>query len=399
MLFRQEDLAVSYDPISEAVNILNDAVYLTEDESFLSPKTIPVVENTRIGAGVVQFGDIERLAEENGADYIDAMYAIAEANEIDPNQLAVAVDEWKIIESPEIVDELANVVIKPISPFDTIGLFTEACVDLFVESGDYGYLDLILFEAEAPTVTQQIMGIKREIEKDRKKLQAGGLTDYERTQLEKSINSKNANIAALKQSKRNEIDASKNRRENELDPIGDMTASNHGTTIAAQVEKDLNARGISKSSPNYQEEFDKATKGYQKMAEKEVKASEKAAKKAAKAKKKAKKAENGFAPDSHEMSLDQYNAMRAGQDPNAKKAADVKETQSFLSKVKHYTIDTPREYIAKAITALKNKYNSFERVKNANAADPQKKTIFQKILSAISTVLSKLENLLTKKKD
>ena len=95
MLFRQEDLAVS--SIDEAANILNDAVYLTESESFLSPKAIPVVENTRIGAGVVNFEDVYRLSEENGVDYIDAMYAVAEANELDPEQLAVAVDEAEIL--------------------------------------------------------------------------------------------------------------------------------------------------------------------------------------------------------------------------------------------------------------------------------------------------------------
>ena len=310
-------------------------------------------------------------------------------------------DEWKIIESPEIVNELANVVLKPMSPYDTIGLFTEACVDLFVESGDYGYLDLILFEAENTTNVQKIMALKKEINTDRKKLQAGGLTDYEKTQLQNSIDSKNSQIAGLKRAIRTGISTSRNERDNSLDPTGDTGAANHGTTIAAQVEKDLYAKGISKTSPQYQEEFNKAVKEYQKMGEKEVKASEKAAEKIAKAKKKAKKAKNGFAPDSNEMSLDDYNKMRAGQNPNAQKTdssnADVKETQSFLSKVKHYTIDTPRDYIAKAITALKNKYNSFERVKNANSADPQKKTIFQKILSAISTVLSKLENLLTRK--
>ena len=334
MLFKQEDLAATYDPISEAANILNDAVYLTEDESFLSPKAIPVVENTRIGAGVVQFDDIERLAEENGADYIDAMYAVAEANEIDPKQLAVAVDEWKIIESPEIVNELANVVLKPMSPYDTIGLFTEACVDLFVESGDYGYLDLILFEAENTTNVQKIMSLKKEINTDRKKLQAGGLTDYEKTQLQNSIDSKNSQIVGLKRDIRTGISTSRNERDNSLDPTGDTGAANHGITIAAQVEKDLYAKGISKTSPQYQEEFNKAVKKYQKMGEKEVKASEKAAKKIAKAKKKAKKAKNGFAPDSNEMSLDDYNKMRAGQNPNAQKTdssnADVKETQSFL---------------------------------------------------------------------
>ena len=45
-------------------NILDEAVYLNEAESALSPVAIPVVENSRIGAAVVNFSDVERLAEE-----------------------------------------------------------------------------------------------------------------------------------------------------------------------------------------------------------------------------------------------------------------------------------------------------------------------------------------------
>ena len=146
MLFRQEDLAVS--SIDEAANILNDAVYLTESESFLSPKAIPVVENTRIGAGVVNFEDVYRLAEENGVDYIDAMQAVAEANEIDPEQLAVAVDEADIIADPWIVNELANVVIRPVSEDSTAYQFCSMCLEAFLDTEDEYYLD-IMTEADA----------------------------------------------------------------------------------------------------------------------------------------------------------------------------------------------------------------------------------------------------------
>ena len=141
MLFRQEDLAVS--SIDEAANILNDAVYLTESESFLSPKAIPVVENTRIGAGVVNFEDVYRLSEENGVDYIDAMYAVAEANEIDPKQLAVAVDEADIIADPWIVNELANVVIRPVSEESTAYQFCSMCLEAYLDTEDEYFLDIM----------------------------------------------------------------------------------------------------------------------------------------------------------------------------------------------------------------------------------------------------------------
>ena len=55
MLFKQSDLAVN--SIQEAVNILNESVYLTEEESMPSAVAIPVVTNERIGAHVVAFDD------------------------------------------------------------------------------------------------------------------------------------------------------------------------------------------------------------------------------------------------------------------------------------------------------------------------------------------------------
>ena len=113
MLFRQSDLVAT--PLEEATNILDEQVYLDEQESFLDPHTIPVIENSRLGSNIVQFDDVERLSENNDIDYISAMQYIAETNDIEPNQLAVAVDDWKIIADPDIVNELANVVINPIS--------------------------------------------------------------------------------------------------------------------------------------------------------------------------------------------------------------------------------------------------------------------------------------------
>lgn len=145
MLFKQND--ISYDPIQEATGILNESIYLTEAETATSVKAIPVVENTRIGAWVVKFDDVTRLAEDHGLDYIDAMQSIAEANSIDFDNLAVAVCESTILTNPAIVDELNNVVITPIPETDTMYQFTEACVDAFIESGDIYFMDLLLSEA------------------------------------------------------------------------------------------------------------------------------------------------------------------------------------------------------------------------------------------------------------
>ena len=144
MLFKQSDL--TYVPIQEAYNILNESVYLDESEAVVSAKAIPVVENNTIDAFVVRFNDVSTFAEDHGVSYEDAMNVIAESNNIDVNDLAVAVKETTIMANPSIVNELANVVVTPLSETDSMYQFTEACVDAFIESGDVSYMDLLVEE-------------------------------------------------------------------------------------------------------------------------------------------------------------------------------------------------------------------------------------------------------------
>ena len=131
MLFTESDLMLDrLGKVSDFNSVLKEAVFLEEDECRLNPLAVPVVENTRIGALVANFSDIERLSEENNIDYFDAISAIAEANDVDFDSIAVAVDEARIIADPEIVDEVSNVVVNPISENSDAYVF----VDLMVES-------------------------------------------------------------------------------------------------------------------------------------------------------------------------------------------------------------------------------------------------------------------------
>ena len=95
--------------------ILDEAVYLTENEAISKVAAIPVVENSRIGAAVVSINDLNSIVEDYGCDYEDAFCAIAEENQIDPNSLAVSVEDWKLIETPELAGMVPNIVVEPIS--------------------------------------------------------------------------------------------------------------------------------------------------------------------------------------------------------------------------------------------------------------------------------------------
>lgn len=134
--------------------ILDEAVYLSESEAALNPIAIPVVENTRIGAAVVNFSDVERLAEESCMDYFEAVDAIAEANQISVDSIAVAIDEARIIMNPELVNECHNVVVRPISENSDAYIFVDMMLEAFENTGDVTFMNMIIDEDGEPTDQQ-----------------------------------------------------------------------------------------------------------------------------------------------------------------------------------------------------------------------------------------------------
>ena len=146
MVFSESQLSSynfgGYNVLDEAFAIMDEAVYLTEEESLLSPIAVPVVENSRIGMPVVNFADVERISEENGISYNEAVESIAYANDLD--DIAVAVPDYKLIIDPELVNEMTNIVLTPLPENDIVGSFTEECLDCWVESGDVNYLMTLL---------------------------------------------------------------------------------------------------------------------------------------------------------------------------------------------------------------------------------------------------------------
>lgn len=137
--------------------ILDEAVYLSESESALNPIAVPVVENSRIGAAVVNFADVERLAEENGMDYFEAVDAIAESNQIDVDSLAVAVDEARIIMDPEIIDECHNVIVRPISEQSDAFVFVDLMLEAFEATGNVDFMNYLVEEEQAkPAETKEV---------------------------------------------------------------------------------------------------------------------------------------------------------------------------------------------------------------------------------------------------
>ena len=98
---------------------LDNKINLTESESEVlrDIKTIPVIENSRLGLNLVDYSNIENLIEDNHYHSLqDIANSIQEANGLD--SLTIAVDDYKLILHPEIVNEMDNIVIKPLSKND-----------------------------------------------------------------------------------------------------------------------------------------------------------------------------------------------------------------------------------------------------------------------------------------
>ena len=128
--------------------IIDEAVILDESESIIKLPAIPVVENSRLDCGLVHINDLDSIVEDYDCSYEDAFCAIAEQNEIDPNTLAVSVEDWKLIESPELAGMVPNIVIKPISENNIVYQFCDYAVSALAEDAitDEEFYDAMLDE-------------------------------------------------------------------------------------------------------------------------------------------------------------------------------------------------------------------------------------------------------------
>ena len=145
MLFTESQLRMNGNPMA----VLNEATYLDENEALIRPQTIPIAENSRIGAYTVRFDDVHRLAESHGVSYIDAVVAIAESSGVDPAHLKVAVDEAEIICNPDVVLALPEngVVVAPLSENSLAFQYVTECIGLWDQMPDTDEADMALAEA------------------------------------------------------------------------------------------------------------------------------------------------------------------------------------------------------------------------------------------------------------
>lgn len=140
MIINKQDSA-----LNEAMSILENAEYLSEDECLTDPSTIAIFEH-ELGY-IVEHSDIDRLCEDYGIDQEQAIESIAEANEIDPDYIKVSIPEEEVYLDESIVEDYeGRVVFNPISKSTLAYKFVDEMVDAYAESADEDYLYAIIDE-------------------------------------------------------------------------------------------------------------------------------------------------------------------------------------------------------------------------------------------------------------
>lgn len=159
MLFTESQLGTN--PLA----ILDEATYLTQEESLIKPQTVPIMESSRLGVVRIPFYAIEGLAESQGLGLLEAASLVCQVDGIDPSTVVIEMAEEEAILNPTISEEVGCIVVSPIPTHDEVYQFCEACIDAYAESGDEQYLSAILEEpnwGEGPLMGP-IAGIKDRI--------------------------------------------------------------------------------------------------------------------------------------------------------------------------------------------------------------------------------------------
>ena len=170
MLIKESELIKNTNDI---LSQLNEAVYLTQEESQIHASEVPVMVKEN-GTNLVDYEYINSISEQNGIGLFEALSTISQSNGLD--SLNISIDEGDAITigeqfNPELM------VVRPISEDSYEYQFCEAVLESFInEEIDLDTLDeALLSEGMTNKAIHDLIGDKRrEEERDR----FGGLINY-----------------------------------------------------------------------------------------------------------------------------------------------------------------------------------------------------------------------------
>lgn len=126
-----------------------------------SPSTIPLLELTGYeDVYFARYSDLKRLAEANQSTIQEAAIEVREANLLPDSRFVVAMEEWRPLLNPSIVNQFPNVLLIKEGESSPVYQACEACMEMFMETKDMLYVDLFL-EADDDSMTQYYLKAER----------------------------------------------------------------------------------------------------------------------------------------------------------------------------------------------------------------------------------------------
>jgi len=141
------DVLDKFQQNKNTISLLESLPYIEREFVDPTPSSIPLMElEDHPDVHFVRYSDLEHLAEVRDITIHEAAVAIQKANLLPARRFVVAMEEWRPLIDPSIVDEFPNVLL--IKEVNTpVYQFCEDCMNAFMLTRDGSYVDLFL---EAP---------------------------------------------------------------------------------------------------------------------------------------------------------------------------------------------------------------------------------------------------------
>lgn len=148
MVFNLDALG-QFQQTRDTISLLESLPYIEREFVDPTPSSIPLMElEDHPDVHFVRYSNLEHLAEVRDITIHEAATVVQKANLLPSRRFVVAMEEWRPLINPSIIDEFPNVLL--IKEVNTPTYhFCETCMNAFMETRDDRYIDLFL---EAPEV-------------------------------------------------------------------------------------------------------------------------------------------------------------------------------------------------------------------------------------------------------
>jgi len=111
MLITESQMGYGYGGSTNALRLLDNMYYLSEEESRYSPAMVPIVENTQVGANLIRLEDLLAFGESNGINDLGyALQLVCETSNVSPNTIALTVQEDTVCADPDVASLVSGIM-------------------------------------------------------------------------------------------------------------------------------------------------------------------------------------------------------------------------------------------------------------------------------------------------